>query len=388
MLNSDGMKQCYRIEYKKSLFAKAIKLNLYVYENHIAGTGIDNDGKKGEVCDFNILMENVIGISKKVVEGETCLVIDYRVRGISDFQEYSIRFPEFSDIDKVLGIKESWNEEIKKKQAEAKWKRELAARKELEKKQQFERNKAFYEECFDFHIRTNSYPYYALHDEGLQFLGIYIDKNKSVNFVSIDGEKQAESNACILYEDIHYYEKAGSIHYTSEINGKYENFGGSFKGGTFSKGIAGITGLLFGPMGMMAGALFSHKPAQATPMTSDFKISSEIVKIDDRSVILNYFSKAKNLLLDIELPADIYNFLQTHLPDKKYGIVLELEKKKAIAENTGNFATIESSDRAGIASGDMQAFENRIKKLMIMKENGLLSEEEFAVEKRRILEEV
>ncbi len=388
MLNHDGMKEFYRIEYKKNLFTKVTMLYLYVYENHIEGTGIENSGKKWEICSYNILLDDVISISKKEIEGETYLSIEYRVKTLNTPRVYSVFFPEFHNMDSALEIKERWEEKNRKRQEEEKERKERLERKELEKKQRYEMNKAFYEECFDFHIRTNNNPYYTLHDEGLQFLGIYIDKNKSINFLSIDGESQAENNACILYEDIHYYEKAGSIHYTSEINGKYENFGGSFKGGTISKGIAGIAGLLFGPMGMMAGALFTHKPAQATPASSNFQISSEVVKIDDRSVILNYFSKAKNLLMDIELPADIYNFLQTHLADKKYGIVLELEKKKAIAENAGNLVTIGSNDRVGIASGDMQEFENRIKKLMIMKENGLLSEDEFAAEKKRILDEV
>lgn len=388
MLNHNGMKDIYRIEYKKNVFAKVTMLYLYVYEDHIEGTGIESNGKKWEICSFNILLDDVIDISKREIEGENYLVIEYRVKTLNTPRVYSVFFPEFYNMDSALGIKERWDEEKRKKDEKERERKERLERKELEKKQQYEMNKVFYERCFDFHIRTDNNPYYTLHDEGLQFLGIYIDKNKSINFVSIDGDNQAESNACILYEDIHYYEKAGSIHYTSEINGKHENFGGSFKGGTISKGIAGVAGLLFGPMGMMAGALFTHKPAQATPSTSSFQISSEVVKIDDRSVILNYYSKAKNLLMDIELPADIYNFLQTHLPDRKYGIVLELEKKKSIDENTGNLAIFGSSDRAKITSSDMQEFENRIKKLMIMKENGLLSEEEFAAEKRRILEEV
>lgn len=60
---------------------------------------------------------------------------------------------------------------------------------------------------------------------------------------------------------------------------------------------------------------------------TSFYLDSDIKKIDDRNIILNFYSEAKKQYIDIELPKDIYNFLQTYFPEKKYSIVNELEKK-------------------------------------------------------------
>ena len=37
--------------------------------------------------------------------------------------------------------------------------------------------------------------------------------------------------------------------------------------------------------------------------------NKDIKKIDDRNVILNFYSEIKKQYIDIELPQDIYNFI-------------------------------------------------------------------------------
>ena len=123
--------------------------------------------------------------------------------------------------------------------------------------------------------------------------------------------------------------------------------------------------------------------------TNTLNISSEVHKIDDRSVILNYYSDVKREFIDVELPMDIYNFLQTHLPEKKYGVVVEIEKKNAIEMQEKKIDSIEEKTKEQIEqNNDMDVFENRIKKLKMMYDNGILTEEEYANEKKRILSEI
>lgn len=130
-----------------------------------------------------------------------------------------------------------------------------------------------------------------------------------------------------------------------------------------------------GPMGMAAGALFTHKPISMEMPTHTYNITSETHKIDDRSVILNYYS-------------DIYNFLQTYLPEKKHGIVLEIEKKKAVMEQESRAALPENKVILLQESDDTAQFERKIKKLKFMYDNGLLTEEEFAAEKSKLLSQI
>lgn len=210
-----------------------------------------------------------------------------------------------------------------------------------------------------------------------------------MNFLKIDGYRKEESNAYIPYDKIHYYEKAGNVYYTSSINGQYSNYGGSFTSSTISKGAAVLGGLLFGTMGLAAGALLTHKPAEIEMPNQEFNISSEDHKIDDRSVILNYYSEVKRQYMDVELPMDIYNFLQTYLPEKKYSIVIEIEKKNAVENQENSVASIETKVTEQITQkSGMEAFENKIKKLKMMYDNGILTEEEFIKEKKSILSEI
>ena len=88
-------------------------------------------------------------------------------------------------------------------------------------------------------------------------------------------------------------------------------------------------------------------------INTSFSIDSDIKKIDDRSVILNFYSEMKKQYIDIELPRDIYNFLQTYLPEKKYGIVDELEKKTIVHQSTdiiGNGRLLKVDIKSNISS--------------------------------------
>lgn len=144
---------------------------------------------------------------------------------------------------------------------------------------------------------------------------------------------------------------------------------------------------------MAIGAALTYKPAEQKPVNTSFSIDSDIRKIDDRSVILNFYSDTKRQYIDIELPQDIYNFLQTYLPEKKYGIVDELEKKTVVHQSADiisegsllkvdvkpELPTIESQEKS------MEEFKIKIEKLKMMKEAGLLSDEKFAEEQAKLL---
>ncbi len=150
-------------------------------------------------------------------------------------------------------------------------------------------------------------------------------------------------------------------------------------------------------MGMVAGALLTHKPAKIDLPTTSFDISSEVKKIDDRNIILNYYSDVHKQFIDIELPAEIYNFLQTYLPEKKYDIVMELEKKSAVYQATEqiesgslintSILSKDNNERETNADSDgMTIFKQKLEKLKMLYDAGILTEAEFVEEKRKLLE--
>ena len=380
-------------EYKTGRFGKKMETELSVLDEFIKGKGAEVfDGRLSE-RDFRLEYDEIRDIRKTTYEGSPCLMIEYVDNRaiVNENKVVTLIFPNLANPDEAVRMVASVKQKVQEER-QRQWMEEQEAkeRQEREAKQYMEDCRSFYNDCYQFHIAAKGNPVYELARGEMQFAGIYIDQEKNINFLKIDGNTKEENNACIRYDKIHYYEKAGSIHYTTDIKGSSTNFGGSISGGTVST-LAGIFGgLLFGPMGMAAGAMLTHKPAQMESPSTVFDISSEVHKIDDRSVILNYYSDAKQQLLDIELPSDIYNFLQTHLPEKRYGIVLEIERKDAVKHNQASAqGAIEGASVAAITQNDdMDLFERRIKKLKMMYENGILSEQEFTDEKKRLLSEL
>ena len=85
----------------------------------------------------------------------------------------------------------------------------------------------------------NNKPRFDLYnnDEENKAVVVYINDDKSLNFLKIDGDAKEEEVGIIPYDKIHYYEKAGNVHYVSETNGSYSSFGGSLTGATSEQGI-------------------------------------------------------------------------------------------------------------------------------------------------------
>jgi len=374
-------------EYKSGLLGKKNKVTLFVYEKHIEGKAARYYDRKFHECTCEFVYEHIKSIEIKFIEGDKCIVIEYvNTSCVVSANTITVYFPNVVNAEEAVEyiekVRKNTNDaiEIRKKQE-----LERKEKKLLEEQRYQEECKQYFKKCYDFHITANANPYYELQNDELFFACIYIDKKKSLNFLRIDGMNQEESNAYIPFEKIHYYEKAGSIHYTTDINGSYSSFGGRIVGGNVSKKATLLGGVLLGPMGMAAGAVLSHKPVNVEIPQNSFELSSEVQKIDDRSVILNYFSDNKQQYIDIELPADIYNFLQTHLSEKKYGIVLEIEKKNAVKSHEQQLLT---QNTVNAISDNNSAFEEKVKKLKFMYDNGVLTDEEFATEKKKLLSQL
>ena len=258
---------------------------------------------------------------------------------------------------------------------------------ELQRKK--EESKEFYTNCLKFHD-VNNKPRFDLYnkDEENKAVIVYISKEKSLNFLKVDGDAKEDEVGIIPYAKIHYYEKAGNVHYVSEVNGSYSSFGGSLTEATFSKKAALFSGIMFGPMGMATATLMSYKPAQQKPAETHFDLTSEAKRIDERNVLLNFYSDERKQYIDIELPQEIYNFLQTYLPEKKYEIVSEVEKHTAINKVVDNKMLNLPKTKVNLPVPEklsINDFKEKVEKLKIMKEAGLLSDEEFRDEKTKLL---
>ncbi|MCH5265828.1 MAG: SHOCT domain-containing protein [Lachnospiraceae bacterium] len=378
----------YYAERKEGLFGKKTKVKLIVYPKHLEATvfPVYDDTIQKESDMLSIDYSEVKDVYEGEIDGEMGIIIEYIISS-------SVIANNIKRVI-VLGIpeQEKWVELIRATKGsldEEKRENEIKGKLLSEKKEKDALS--FYTSCYEFHISENT-PYYELFREKNRLAVIYVGKDKSLNFLGIDGYSREESNEIISYEKIHYYEKAGNIHYVADIHGSHSSYGGSFTGATVSTSAVIWGALLFGKLGMVYGALRSYKPAEMKGASAHYEFQSETKEIDKRSVVLNFYSDIKKQYIDIELPADIYNFLQTYLPEKRYNIVLELEKKAAVQNNLKQIEGGEVLQAAAdntqkeIADSQMEEFKIKVEKLKMMLDTGLLTEEEFKMERAKLLE--
>lgn len=373
-------------------FGKKYVVSYCLYPHRIYGNGFfvfDARGNDLDYQPFDIAMDDLKQATVETVKGFPSVMLVYRGTTRSRFGEREEQRIALFGLDEPESRARVIMQAIQKNAEKKTLARMRQQQLEEEKQQKAAEAKQFYDDCYAFHIRPDT-PVFPLSTEENRAILLYIDPQKAVNFLRIDGYTQEESVGVIPYAQIHYYERAGNVSYTTDVHGSFSSFGGSMTGAQFSQKAAKIGTALFGLMGMAAGALFTYKPAEVRQPTTDFKLDSEIVKIDDRNVILNFFSESRGQYIDLELPMDIYNFFQTFLPDKRYSIVEELERKDAL-KRTAEQKQLPQSDApsalpaADAAEKELSAFRIKVEKLKLMKEAGILSEEEFEAERKKLL---
>lgn len=392
-LDSEKVIDFYYDEYKNGLFGKKYKFKLFVYPSYIEGHALDlyKGVISSSTISFNIPNFDITKIYESTYDNKKVLLIEYKYSSIVGNASKTLLFFGIEDTQKwittINDAKSSYLQLLSKKEQQE------AEREEYQKQLAVEKEKNaldFYQSCYSFHIKENT-PTYKLFEETNKTALIYIGEDKSINFLKVDGYAKEESTGVIEYDKIHYYEKVGNVHYTTQIHGTYSSYGGGFTGANFSKLLTAGGGLLFGMMGMAAGALLSYKPAKQDPINTNFQIDSDVNKIDDRNILLNFYSDSKKQYIDISLPHDIYNFLQTYLPEKKYSIVEELEKKSAVNNSTGSIENKNLLDTSAEkylpdSSEPISDFKQKIDKLILLRDSGILSNEEFEEQKQKILE--
>ena len=384
-------------EYKTGIFGKRNNVRLEIYPSTIAGIGFTLYESEfgGSAISFEISMDNFIRVYGDKIGKDQALCIEYSSNSVVNSGKSLITIPGIQDMNKWVAIietaKEKFDSEKDRKEKIRIEQQEAQNQLAIEREQAAEK---FYQDCYSFHIKEST-PTYQLFCEKNKVALIYIGDGKSLNFLKIDGYVQEENNGIIAYDNIHYFDKAGNISYVTDIHGSYSSYGGSMNGGNFSKLATVGGGLLFGVMGMAMGAALTYEPAQQEAIETTFSIDSDIKKIDDRSVILNFYSDMKKQYVDIELPQDIYNFLQTYYPEKKYSTVDELERKTIFQQSSdvvGGESLLKSnvtSEKALIEKKEalsIDEFREKVEKLKLMKEAGLLSTDQFEVEQAKLLE--
>lgn len=381
---SEKCLQVFYSEYKIS-FRKTVKMHIFLYHSYFQCEGIRTFD--GTSSTYDIKYTDLCSVEISTANGQKCLKFHFKSPSLFDQNAktvlYVLGLDDFEKCQRlILHYKDLYIYYLRQQQQIKQEREEQQKRYELEAKK-------FFDDCYRFHISENT-PTIPIFSENNKTVLVYIAENNALGFLKIDGYEKSEDAGIIPYDKIHYYEKAGAVHYVAETNGNYSSFGGSITGATFSKKATLFHGIMFGPIGMATAALMSYKPAQQKQAETHFDISSETKRIDERNVILNFYSDEKKQYIDIELPQNIYNFLQTYLPDKRYSIVTELEKHAAVQNASNSVELLEPPKSVPELPQVKQKlsiyeFKEKVEKLKILYEAGMLTDEDYAKAKMELM---
>lgn len=157
---------------------------------------------------------------------------------------------------------------------------------------------------------------------------------------------------------IDYYELQGEVFRETKISGGGGGGGGSSLGGAIVGGvIAGDTGAIIG----------SRKKVKIN------EVKSEVITHDTRETILNYYD-ANNELRTLYFIANDYQTFQKLIPEKSFNIVSTVNSTKIINQQLNQKET--------------SSIYQQLTELSKLKEQGIITEEEFSEKKQILLSKI
>lgn len=409
--------EIYSGEFRKGRLGKRYTVRLAVYPTYIEGESFWlSDGELSQnTMPFNVPLAQVRSYMENYVNDEKILQIEYSkdktysgnknyaaITGIEDCEHW-ITLLDKAKKEAVVREKEAREAEVKRKQQEEE-ERELRKRREAAAA-------GYMKECYSFHVKEGR-PVYAFTDEQFGKAVLYIDEGKSLHFLNIDAMEEQESHMVIPHEKLHYWEKAAKLSYTVGGDDDTSFYGGSLTGDFLTQTPLVWNEILDRIVGMEEGAAYSDHIANAGAALDEF--STDASKVKAINVILNFHSQNKGDYVNIELPADVYDFLEQNYAEQKYEVVMERERpvpepepepvkevkpvmeavpKQAepepVKESVGIPEKIKEENIMSDAQNEekisVDTFKEKLDKLVLLKESGLLTEAEFATEKSKLL---
>jgi hypothetical protein len=344
----------------RGLLAKTQECELFIYDEGVQGYGyrVTEGSAEGWWGVFDFSMEEIAQATPCSVDGQEALQLICKQRSVAGVRQVTITLPGLVGCVEAARQLEATRQAARHEQRQRQEQEAEARRLAAEQQRQLEKDReAFLQQAVEFHLGKRP-PTYILTQEEHKLAAMFLDELQGLHFVAVDASRMEERHGVIPYDQIHYYERAGAIHYVTEIQGQYASLGGSFTMGGWNW----EEDYGFGNMGMEPGGVMGDALTSVVLPSTSGSLRSKATRVDDRNIILNYYSDAHRQFMDLELPSDSYNFLQTHLPGKKYDIVLEVEKQAAVRRQTETQGELQKPDEmpaletgaaaCGMAQGD------------------------------------
>ena len=394
----------YNGEYKKGLLGKK-KISATLYEDYIEGVGAEYYVGELREVPFKLNISDIKKVEIKEINDNKCIQIEYvseneeeRAKGNS-----KLLLPNVAKIDEAKKVLYDLVDKLFQE----------ATQKALLDRMIREKGKKYYDEKKASYGLTGNNTYHSLKDKDVQYVGFSVDKS-AVSVIAIDGQNQQDGKFSIAYDKVRYFGKFEKITekfdaisqlefdgVSIDISGMgsvvltYKNVNGKFvalrmPGDIYEELEKAIPDKEYG-------AVIAAEKAEAERLEAERLAAEkaeaerlEAERLAKEKAEAERLAKEKAEAEKAEAEKAEAERLAKEKAEKAEAERLAKEKAEAEKAEAERLAKEKAEKEKAAAVSepvdDMVAFEKRIKKLMIMKNTGILTEAEFEAEKQKLFD--
>ena len=418
----------YNGEYKKGLLGKK-KISATLYEDYIEGVGAEYYVGELREVPFKLNITDIKKVEIKEINDNKCIQIEYE----SDKEEERERgnmkllLPNVANIDEAKKVLYDLVDKIFQE----------ATQKAILERTKREASKKFYASKKESYGLNEDNTYLALMDKDMQYVGFSADKS-AVSVIAIDGKNLQDGKFSIAYDKVRYFGKSEDITekydaisqlefdgVSIDISGQgsvvltYKNVNGKYVALTLPSEI--YDGLKKVIPNKEFSAVIEEERKEAERLEAE-RIAKEkaeaerleALRLEEERKEAERIAKEKAEAERLEAERLEAERIAKEKAEAEKAEAERIAKEKAEAEKAEaeriakEKAEAEKAEAERIAKekaeaeksekekqmaavkeepiDDMVAFEKRIKKLMIMKNTGILTDAEFEAEKQKLFD--
>lgn len=320
--------------YKESILAKAETFNLFVSNCIISGSAFiekiitNEDGtthsSPSEKGQFIFFLKDITSVSEKKYGKSAALEIcvDEPIITEDTYEMNSVKLtlPNLDEIPfivkTIITARDEFLEDLKEERQKYGFKMtsDASSKFKLEAQQ-----KEFFDSQYSSHLNDNNIPIFIFDESKAQkqISLMYIDENKNINFLGINGTDFQSVHGFISYKSINYIDKPSSLTFNPESDDTVD--GGNFI--TIGSDILNemLKGILFEAMHMKEGMMEGYKAPNS------YELEHKNIPSDVEYAVLNFYSDIIEQYVTIYITEEMYEFLVKHLGDMPFDLNKQIE---------------------------------------------------------------
>lgn len=320
--------------YKESILAKAETFNLFVSNCIISGSAFiekiitNEDGtthsSPSEKGQFIFFLKDITSVSEKKYGKSAALEIcvDEPIITEDTYEMNSVKLtlPNLDEIPfivkTIITARDEFLEDLKEERQKYGFKMtsDASSKFKLEAQQ-----KEFFDSQYSSHLNDNNIPIFIFDESKAQkqISLMYIDENKNINFLGINGTDFQSVHGFISYKSINYIDKPSSLTFNPESDDTVD--GGNFI--TIGSDILNemLKGILFEAMHMKEGMMEGYKAPNS------YELEHKNIPSDVEYAVLNFYSDIIEQYVTIYITEEMYEFLVKYLGDMPFDLNKQIE---------------------------------------------------------------